>query len=84
VTGNLLFGIACIFIGGVLAVQAPRAALAQLRTGEAKGRVNSFHRDRNPVGFWLSVVATAVAAILGLASLLLGLAQLGTSMGLVK
>jgi len=82
VSYDRIIGLAAVAFGGFLAVYCPWSALAELRSGVTKGRVNNFHRDRSPVPFWLTIGATAFAGIVGVGFFLFGLLTLGLGAGL--
>lgn len=66
--------------GAWLMIHCPRAALREYRDGIAKGLDPRSHtawdfvRVVNPVGFWLTIVATFLAGLMGLCFFLFGIA----------
>jgi hypothetical protein len=80
---DLIFPMLAAIIGAVFAVHCPRAALRELRSGVTKGRVNQFRRDTAPISFWLSIVATFFAGVLGVLFVILGLAMIGSHLELI-
>ena len=82
-TYDWIIGSLSVLVGGWLAIHCPRAALSEFRAGVARGRVNSFVRDRNPAAFWLAIAATAFAGVIGFCFLLYGIALLGMGAGLM-
>jgi hypothetical protein len=84
VTGGSLVAVFAIAFGGFLAVYCSRAALAEFRSGVARGRVNSFRRERHPIAFWMTIGATLLAGIIGLAFVVFGVAALGTNADLIS
>ena len=61
---------------GALLVAASFWSLVRgLTVGVVHGRVNDFHRETSPISFWLSIAATGLAAVLGIALLVVGLGR---------
>jgi hypothetical protein len=66
--------------GAWLMIHCPRSALREYRSGIAKGLNPTSHirqdfvRRRNPVGFWLTIVFTFLAGLMGLGFFLFGIA----------
>jgi hypothetical protein len=84
VTYGWIVGVMALAFGGFLAVHCPRSAIAEFRSGVAKGRHNNFSRDHRPVAFWLTILATALAGVMGFCFAVFGLVVLGTAVGLIR
>jgi hypothetical protein len=68
---------AAIAIGLILTGASIRSLVRDMRTGVVRGRVNNFRRDSAPAAFWLAIVATALAGLVGVALLAIGLGVIG-------
>ena len=72
-----LFGTA---FGLWLAVHCPQAAVREFRAGSARGldagasRERSYDRERQPFGFWLTVILTFLAGLMGVIFVAMGIA----------
>lgn len=71
---NWGFWIAMIEIaaGALLTAASIWSLVRGLQAGVVRGRVNDFRRSTSPISFWLTIVATGLAAALGIALLVVG------------
>ena len=82
VTKDQLFWIFGAAFGAWLMVHCPRAAIKELRSGTAKGLNPATHisqdfaRGAHPVGFWLTIVGTFLAGLIGLFFFVFGIAAI--------
>jgi hypothetical protein len=53
-------------LGAVFMFHCPRAAIRELRSGVARGRYGPYPRESAPVGFWITILATFLAGLMGL------------------
>ena len=76
------FDVFMIVFGAIFAIHCPRAALREFRSGVAKGLnpvtqvQKDFVRAAQPVSFWLTIVGTFLAGIMGLMFFVFGIAAL--------
>jgi len=82
VSKEQLFGLLMATFGVWLAVHCPRAAIREFRSGLAKGLNPSTHmqrdfaREAEPIGFWLTIVGTFLAGVMGLFFFVFGVATI--------
>lgn len=76
---SIVYAIMAAF-GAWLMIHCPRAALREYRNGIAKGldrrshNPQDFVRVTQPVGFWLTIVGTFLAGLMGLCFFLISIA----------
>jgi len=74
-----LIGIFMAAFGGWLMIHCPRAAVREFRSGVAKGLnpatqlQRNFVRQAHPIGFWLTIISTFLAGVMGLFFVLVGI-----------
>ena len=59
-----------------MTIHCPRAALKELKSGVAIGRNGQYMRHEKPMEFWMTIVATGLAGVLGLFFFVFGVSAL--------
>jgi hypothetical protein len=82
VSKDQIFWIFGAAFGAWLMVHCPRAALREYRNGIAKGLnpatyvQRDFAREVQPIAFWLTIVATVLAGLMGMFFFVFGIASI--------
>jgi len=72
VSRDQIFWVFGAAFGAWLMIHCPRAAVREYKRGVAEG-LNPFPRDVDPVGFWVTIVGTFLAGVMGLFFFLFGI-----------
>ncbi|TPG13483.1 hypothetical protein EAH87_17335 [Sphingomonas koreensis] len=66
------FGLFASGFGLLLAIHCSRAAWREFSDGIAEGVFGNYARDRHPVAFWLVVIGTFLAGVMGVFFMVFG------------